>query len=183
LWREGWFAAGCRDLADNLDWWEADWSTRAYLEPLVEPHEPIGPRGALLIALGLGAKEHGQSMLAVDVLGASLAEGRLSGNDLGCALAEAASSRAIKFVRWSKQLARAAQTGTRQAHAIFHAVEALFESGHGIEGSNHASLVELELELAHQTGLRLSRPGAVQTLEATAISGKTKRLISELLSL
>ena len=30
-WREGWFAAGCHDLGYNLDWWAADWSTRARL--------------------------------------------------------------------------------------------------------------------------------------------------------
>jgi len=41
-------------VAYNLDWWEANWSTRAYLETLVEPHTTIGPMGALLLVLGLG---------------------------------------------------------------------------------------------------------------------------------
>ena len=36
--RDGWFAAGCRDLGSNLDWWEANWSTRAYLEPLLDSY-------------------------------------------------------------------------------------------------------------------------------------------------
>ena len=183
VWREGWFAAGCRDLGYNLDWWEANWSTRAYLEPLVESHTVIGPMGGLLLALGLGAKEPGENMLAVDALIASLGEGRLDSNVLGRALIEAASSGAIKFARWSKQLARAGQAGPRQANAIFLALEALFESGQGTEAADYSKLLELERELAHQTGLRLSRPGAIRTLEAIPTGGKTKRVIAELLSL
>jgi hypothetical protein len=183
VWREGWFAAGCRDLGYNLDWWEANWSTRAYLEPLVESHTGIGPMGGLLLALGLGAKEPGENMLAVDALIASLGEGRLAGSALGRALIEATSSGAIKFARWSKQLAWAAQAGPRQANAIFLAVEALFESGQGMEAADYSKLVELERELAHQTGLRLSRADAIRTLEAISTGGKTKRVIAELLSL
>ena len=183
VWREGWFAAGCRDLGYNLDWWEANWSTRAYLEPLVESHTAIGPMGGLLLALGLGAKEPGENMLAVDALIASLGEGRLAGSALGRALIEATSSGAIKFARWSKQLAWAVQAGPRQANAIFLAVEALFESGQGMEAADYSKLVELERELAHQTGLRLSRADAIRTLEAISTGGKTKRVIAELLSL
>jgi hypothetical protein len=182
-WREGWFAAGCRDLGDNLDWWEAKWSTRAYLEPLIEAHTAIGPMGGLLLALGLGARESGENMLAVDALVASLGEGRLSSAGLGRALVEAASSGAIKFARWSKQLGRAAQAGGLQANAIFHAVEALFESGQGVESADYSKLVELERELAHQTGLRLSRPGAIRTIQSITTGGKTKRVIGELLRL
>jgi hypothetical protein len=63
-WSEGWFAAGCRDLGGNLDWWQADWSTRAYLEPLLDSSIRLGDMGALLIALGIGAKEAGERGLA-----------------------------------------------------------------------------------------------------------------------
>jgi hypothetical protein len=183
MWREGWFAAGCRDLGFNLEWWEANWSTRAYLDPLVEPHTAIGRMGALLLALGLGAKEASQSMLAVDALIASLAEGRLTDTALASALIEAASSGAIKFARWSKQLTRAARAGLVQANAIFLAVEALFESGQGAEAPDYCKLVELQRELAHQTGRRLSRSGAISTLEAIPTRGKTKRMIADLLNL
>jgi hypothetical protein len=182
-WREGWFAAGCHDLAYNLDWWEANWSTRAYLETLVEPHTMIGPVGGLLLALGLGAKEAGESMLAVDALISSIAEGRLSDAVLSRALIQAASSGAIKFARWSKQLGRAAKAGIPQATAIFGAVEAFFESGQQTEAADYFKLVELQRELAHQTGLRLSRPGAIKTLETIPTGGKTKRVIAELLAI
>src|SRR6185369_16807020 len=42
-WLEGWFAAGCRELGENIDWHQASWPTRAYLEPLVDSQTPIGP--------------------------------------------------------------------------------------------------------------------------------------------
>jgi hypothetical protein len=183
LWREGWFARGCRELGYNIDWWEANWSTRAYLEPLLDAHTSIGEMGGLLLALGLGAKEAGESMLAVDALIGSLGDGRLSGASLGRALIEAASSGAIKFSRWSKQLASAAEAGPRQAHAIFQAVEALFESGEGRESGDYSKMVELARELAHQTKLRLSRPGAIANLHAIPTQGKTKRVIAELIGL
>jgi hypothetical protein len=182
VWREGWFAAGCRALGNNLDWSSADWSTRAYLEPLVDASTAIGPMGVLLLALGLGARERGESMLAVDALIASLGQGRLDGPALGRALIEAASSGVIKFARWSKQLGRAAEAGSPLASAIFLAVEAFFESGYGTKAADYSKMVELERELAHQTGLRLSRRGAIRTLEAITTGGKTKRVITELLN-
>jgi hypothetical protein len=183
VWREGWYAAGCHDLGNNIDWWEANWSTRAYLEPLLDPQTAIGPMGGLLIALGLGARENGENMLAVDALIAALSEGRFSGDKLGIALIGAAASGAIKFSRWSKQLARVAQAGAKHANAIFHAIEALFESGNGREASDYGKLVELERELAYQTGLRLTLPGAISGLKASSVRGKTMQTITELLRL
>jgi len=52
-----------------------------------------------------------------------------------------------------------------------------------MKAADYSKLVELERELAHETGLRLSRPGAIRTLEAIPTGGKTKRVIVELLSL
>ena len=182
-WREGWFAAGCCDLGNNLDWWEANWSTRAYLEPLLSPHEPIGPMGALLIALGLGAKETGEGGLATDALIAATAGSRLDANLLGRALIEAAASGAIKFSRWAKQLHRAAQGGAVQAEAIFLAIETLLEFAPAAEGGDFGRLVEFEYQLAHLTGLRLNRPGALHSLAALNISGKGGRAASGLLKL
>ena len=183
VWREGWFAAGCRDVGHNLDWWTADWSARAYLEPLVEPHTAISAVGGLLLALGLGAKEAAEHTLAVDALIAALGDGRLDSAGLGRALIEAASSGAMKFARWGKQLARAAAPGPVQGQAIFLALEMLFESGAGKEAADYSKLVELARELAHQTGLRLSKPGAIATLEAIPTGGKTKRVVTDLLAL
>jgi hypothetical protein len=142
-WLEGWFAAGCRELGSNLDWWEANWSTRAYLEPLLNPLTPAGSMGALLIALGLGAKETGEGGLATDALIAATAGSRLDASQLGRALVEAAASGAIKFARWARQLQRAVQAGAVQAAAIFLAIETLLEFAPRAEGGDFGRLVEL----------------------------------------
>jgi hypothetical protein len=180
-WCEGWFAAGCRDLGSNLEWWQADWSTRAYLEPLLNTWLRPGAMGALLIALGLGAREAGERGLATDALMAAISSSRLDAAMFGRALSEAAASGAIKMARWAKQLQTAAQGGAVHAEAIFLAIEALFESGYGTEGADFGRIVELEYELAHLTGLRLKNPGALRTLSALNIGSKTGRAANQLL--
>ena len=180
---EDWFAAGCCALGGNLEWWQAEWSTRAYLEPLLDPQTSMGPIGALLVALGLGAKEAGESGLAADALIAASADGRLDGRAVGLALREAASSGAIKFARWAKQLDRVAQAGNLQARTVFTAIEALFEAGAPAEPGDFGRLVELQFELAHLTGLRLTNASALRTLATLKTGGKTGRAASQLLAL
>ena len=181
-WPEGWFAAGCRDLGGNLERWHADWSTRAYLEPLVDSSTHLGDMGALLIALGIGASEAGQRGLATDALLSAISGGRLGPAAFGRALSEAAASGAIKFGRWSKELYAVAQAGTAAAEAIFRAIEVLFESGCGRENSDFGRIVELEYELAHLTRLKLRSPGCLRTLAGLKVAGRTGRAASELVN-
>jgi len=182
-WREGWFAAGCRDLGHNIDWWEANWAHRAYLEPLLDAHTQIGPMATLLMALGLGAKEAGESLLAADALVATIQQGRMNGAMLGQALAEAASSGAIKLSRWSKQLTRVSQTGLSVAGALFDALEILFASGHAHGAADVHKLIELQLQLAHLTQRSLTEPRAVENLRGVVAGGKTKRVRDALLAM
>jgi Family of unknown function (DUF6493) len=180
-WSEGWFAAGCRDLGSNLDWWQANWSTRAYLEPLLNPQTRPGAMGALLIALGLGAKEAGERGLATDALIAATSDSRLEAAAFGRALSEAAASGALKFARWAKQMHKAAQAGPVQARAIFLAIEVFFESAYDAKADAFGLMVELEYELAHLTGLTLQNPASLRTLAALNIGGKTGRAANKLL--
>jgi hypothetical protein len=182
-WREGWFAAGCRDLGYNIDWWEANWAHRAYLEPLLNPETQMRPMASLLMALGLGAKEPGESLLAGDALIAAVQQGRMNGAMLGQALAEAASSGAIKFSRWSKGLARVSQTGLPVACVLFDALEILFASGHTQGASDIHKLIELQLQLAHLTRRRLTESRSVENLRRVLVGGKTKRVRDELLGM
>jgi hypothetical protein len=182
-WRQGWFAAGCRELGNNLDWWEANWSTRAYLESLLNPRTPLDTMGAMLIALGLGAKEPVESGLATDALIAAVAESRLDTAAIGDALIEAADSGAIKFTRWAKQLEAVAKAGTLQAKAVFLAIEALLESAREANGRDFGALVVLEHELAHLAGLRLTRPDALRAIAKMNTGGKLGRAAKGLLEL
>jgi len=181
---EGWFAAGCCELGGNLDWWQADWSTRAYLEPLLNPQLILGRTGALLMVLGLGAKEAGEAGLAVDALISSIGHSRLKAEALGEAMVEAARSGAIKFARWAKQLGKAAEAGLVQARAIFLALETLFASGVAVEETDFGRLLGLAVELGHMTGLRLHNPEAVRVVRKAGVGGgkgaETARMLVEL---
>lgn len=181
-WREGWFAAGCCHLGDNLNWHGADWSTRAYLESLLTA-QPIGEMGGLLMALGLSARESGECGLATDALIAASSDGRLDGVALGSALTQAAASGAIKYGRWARQLQLASQAGSEPARVIFLALEALLESKVDMAVTDFGRLLELAYELAHLTGLRLTRPGSLGTLSRFAGRGKAARAVACLLEL
>jgi hypothetical protein len=75
--RRSWFAASAALLLDNLDWWEARWHDRQRFEPLFEPWTTLGHEAALLVAVGLQAKEPGQRGLAVDATAEAVEGGRL----------------------------------------------------------------------------------------------------------
>jgi len=75
--REGWFAAGCAKVGANLNWWEAQWENRAYLEPLAERDVALGPAARRLLTLGLLAKDAAEGVLAVDGAIAGIGDGRL----------------------------------------------------------------------------------------------------------
>src|SRR5262249_33659113 len=80
--REAWFAAGTCLFGRNLDWWEAQWGNRTYLEPMLDPDVPLKTMALLLLVLGLAAKEPSESGLATDALIASIEDGRLDGSNL-----------------------------------------------------------------------------------------------------
>ena len=76
--REGWFAAGCVAIGNNLDWWTAAWEHRVFLEPLLDSGTRLGRMGPILISLGLAAKEAGEGTLAADALAAAIGDGRMT---------------------------------------------------------------------------------------------------------
>ena len=75
--QEGWFARVLPRFANNLDWWEAMWSNRTLLEPLLDPDVPLKPMALMMLALGLAAKQPSENGLATDSLIAAIDDGRL----------------------------------------------------------------------------------------------------------
>ena len=122
--REFWSTRGLEAIANNLDWWEARWNDRIYLENLLED-QPLGPRAALLLAFGLGCKQAEQVGLAVDATLLSLQRKHLHADGLGAALVEAAQSQMIKPARWAKSLEQVRQG---QPEAVLRALEQLLVS-------------------------------------------------------
>ncbi len=86
------------ELADNLDWGEARWATRRFLEPLFDPDTPLCSLGALLIAIALAAKEPGEHGLAVDATIETIQDGRLDAE----LLVEALTGRVERAERWRR---------------------------------------------------------------------------------
>ena len=106
---ESFFAQGIEAIASNIDWWEARWENRAYLEPLLDADVPLRPMALLLLTLGLAAKEPGEQGLATEALIAAIRDGRIDGIKLGGAMAQLWPSGLIKMARWTKALADAAR--------------------------------------------------------------------------
>ena len=75
--RRSWFAASAALLLDNIDWWEARWHDRQQFEPLFDPWTTLSREAALLVAVGLQAKEPGQRGLAVDATAEAVRRDRL----------------------------------------------------------------------------------------------------------
>jgi hypothetical protein len=73
--------------------------------------------------------------------------------------------------------------GALQSSVVFLACEALLESVEGIDRSDFGRLVELELELAHLTELRLTRQDGVRILETLSGKGKAGNAARALLKI
>ncbi|MFT4541887.1 MAG: hypothetical protein ACI841_000006 [Planctomycetota bacterium] len=63
---EGYFSVAVERI--GLDWDMAQWEVRHFFEPMLEPYVVLGPIAHLLIALGIVAKEAGQTGMAIDAL-------------------------------------------------------------------------------------------------------------------
>jgi hypothetical protein len=135
--REVYYAKGAAELGSNIDWWEAQWHTRHFLEPLLLPTEPIGEMGRLLIGVGLGAKEPGERTLATDVLVAAIQERRVEAAALGGTLARLYDGRVVKGSRIAASLTQVASVSTEHAEGVAACIEHVLA---GLQGPAPADL-------------------------------------------
>jgi hypothetical protein len=180
--REAWFAIAAPPFASNLDWWEAEWGQRTYLEPLLDPDVPLGSLAVLCLALGLAAKEPGEHVLAVDALVAAIDDGRLDAARLGQALALLLPTGLVKPPRWAKTLGQAARVSPLHLHVISEAVQQSLRGPADAPRDLHALLALLQ-ELLTELGAGVSDEQARAYLEQLNGGGRTARLVRELLAL
>ena len=147
---DSYFAWGVFELADNLDWYEARWATRRFLEPLFDADTPLSALGALLIALALAAKEPGEHGLAVDAAIETLGDGRLDAERLGTALAFLLPTRLAKPGRWAKRLAEVAGAGALHAEVVQRGLEAAITHDPCLDPKSLPRDFSKLLELYHQ---------------------------------
>lgn len=182
LGRRAWFAAGVRTIGANLDWWEANWTERFLLEPLLEPDTAIGDMGALLLALGLGAKETTLSALSIDALIAAIADGRIDASTLGGELCRLAPTGLVKPARWAKTLGEAARVSALHREVIRDALVALIGARAEMRPADLVAILTLLQELCVECGAAVTDEGARAAL-AELKSGKSGGLAKSILAL
>lgn len=147
--KDGHYGSGVGALGSNRDWWEARWHDRLFLEPLLDPHEPLGPTARLLIATALATKETGQRRMAVDVVVQAVDDGRLDADALADGLMRATGWTAP--ARLAGTLEEAAAAGPLQALVVRRAtLRALPEHDLGARGLS--ALLEVALDLCTAAG-------------------------------
>jgi hypothetical protein len=179
--REGWFARVLPRFAQNLDWWEAVWPNRTLLEPLLDPDLPLRPMALMMLALGLAAKQPGESGLATDALIATIDDGRLDASKLGAMLAFLAPM--TKCARLARTLGQAARVSPLHLQVVAQVVQGALRGDPAQAPRDVQALLELLKECLLELGGLVSDASARSYLEQIETGGRTARLVRELLAL
>lgn len=181
---EPFFAAGAMCIGTNLDWWEAAWHNRCFLEPLLDPDVPLLEMGRLLLLCGLAAKEPGEHGLAVDVVIQAMQDGRLGSDNLTDMLVTAMTSGHFNLQRLAKRFHDVAAISDLHAYITLLAVEAavphvdLNAAPRGL-----GDLFELLTEIGSQLNRGIMLAECRTFLEGIKGSNKVAKAAKELLSL
>jgi hypothetical protein len=181
--REAWLSQGVEAIGMNLDWWEARWSNRTYLEALTDPDLPLKPMALLLLTLGLAARQADEHGRATDGLIAAIDDGRIDGPLLGGAMRSLLPTSLIKPSRWAKTLRDAARVSPLHARIVAHAVQHALDDTFAEPPRDMLALLELLKELLIEAGEPVSLTRVRTWLSGWKVSGKTARVVKDLLAL
>jgi Family of unknown function (DUF6493) len=182
LGRESFFAAGADlMLGVELPPGEAV-SYRPFIEALLDPDTPLRPMARLLLAGTLSSNRPELQGLAVDALVAAVDDGRLDGRLLGETLRQVLTEGLAKPARLAKALADAARVSPLHARLAAIALQRL-TAGQSPPPLGFHLLLELLKELLVETGQRVDDPVVRATLGGLPSSGKTGRLVRDILAL
>ncbi len=178
---QAFFAEGARMMGGNIDWWEAQWQNRAYLEPLLDTTTPMGPMACLLLVLALAGKEPGQTAIAIDALVHAHAQGRFeSSQALGDTLRALLATPLLKAARLHKSLQAALRSDSGIAGFVFELLCAALQARPDDPPRDMAALLGLALELK-VAGERTLPSAARDALAVMKLSGSGRALQRELL--
>ncbi|HEY9064666.1 MAG TPA: DUF6493 family protein, partial [Burkholderiaceae bacterium] len=179
---EAFFAEGARAIGNNLDWWEAQWQNRAYLELLLDPVTKMTPMACLLLVLGLAGKEPGQTATAVDALVRAHAEGRFAmAEGPADTLRAVLATPLIKAARLHKSLLAATRADAQTHTVVFELLCAAVQARPGDPPRDMGLLLDLLLEL--KIGGSRSLPTATRAaLAEMKLTGNARPLQRRLLS-
>jgi hypothetical protein len=135
----------------------------------------------LMLALGLAAKQAGESGLADDSLIAAIDDGRLDAGKLGAALAFLAPM--TKCSRLARTLSQAARVSPLHLLAVVQVIQGALRGEPAQAPRDVQSILELLKESLLELGTSVSDTEARGYLEKIATGGRTARLVRELLAL
>lgn len=175
------FAEGAHAIANNLDWWEAEWHNKAYLDLLLDPTVPMSSSAIMLLAFALAGKEPGQTAIAIDALVASWREGRLDAVALGNAIQGLLATPQVKASRYAQSLGKATRAHALAPNLVFQLLCIMVTQSPQSPTKDMAMLLELlnELRLELKQDLPVSTLTALNEMQ---IGGKGKALLKTLLT-
>ncbi len=173
------FAEGVEAIGNNLDWWEAQWWTHAYLHPLLDPTVPLTEPAALLLSLALCAKEPGQAAIAVDALVQSWRENRYSPR-VGSIVRELLASEWIMSSRLTKSLRAALRIEPSLAATVTDLVAEAVQARPADPPRDTGKLLELLQETLLTSGRSLPETSRA-ALSSMKLGGQAARIRKELL--
>ncbi|QEG39282.1 DUF6493 family protein [Roseimaritima ulvae] len=181
--RESYFAAAEATLADNIDWWEAQWQNKTLLEPLLDARTPLREMGMLLLTTALAAKDPGEHGLATDIAIAAIEDGRLGADNLGPMLTRLLPTGLIKPGRWQKQLAEVASVSTVHAAVVQAALQISVGDDPTSMPRDYAKLLDLLKELSIQLEQNITVDTCRDFLSQLKGSSKAAKIARQLLAL
>lgn len=176
------FAEGARMIGGNLDWWEAQWQNKAYLEPLLDATVTPGEMGMLLICVALAGKEPGQTALAVDALLAAQLQGRLDLPVLSRTMQRVVATPLLKLPRLRKSLDAALRLAPQLSPMVVDLLVAVLPAPNEDAPKDLAVLLELLHELLVASG-RVLPEACRARLAALKLGGKGRNVQKALLAL
>lgn len=173
------FAEGAHAIANNLDWWEAEWYNKTYLNLLLDPTVSMSSSAIMLLAFALAGKEPGQTAIAIDALVASWLEGRLDAIALAQTVHGLLATPQVKASRYAKSLATASRAHALAPHLVFQLLCIMVTQSPQSPPKDMAAL----LELLHELRLEVKQNLPELTLTALRdmqIGGKGKAALKAL---
>jgi hypothetical protein len=180
--RESIFAIGSQNIGDNLDWSDATWHNRTFLELLLDSDSPLLEMAMFLLLNGLAAKEPGEHGLSVDVAIQAINDGRLGTDNLGRALLNHLPSNHFLLSRWSKRFADIANASELHGYVVFRAMEQGLRGDPKELPKGLGDILQMLNEIAAQLGVGVTDEDCRKFLEQFSGSNKSAKAAKALLA-
>lgn len=178
---EPFFAEGARSIGNNIDWWEACWQDKAYLQPLLDSSVEFGEMATLALVCALVGKEPGQAALAVDALVQAHREGRLDAMQFAEVNSRLALGGLARLARLRKSFDAAMRIEPGIAGVVVEVIEHLLGEVRDPAPKDLAKLLELLNEICIASSREIG-PASREALRQMKLGGSAVALRKQLLS-